>query len=428
MIQALFWLFLFPGFYSSDSLGLLEGYSEGKIGSEQTYIWSLITYLITFAGQIPSAATLIYSLLLVGSLTFFCFSIFQEKMASALSLVMSLTPSISVFGITLWHDVPMTAGLLLLSGIIVNNTATSKRGLFLLIVSIVLTNFRHNGGWVTLLSVVVWICLHQIRRKVALALFILVLTGNSFFAILNQKVDEGGSVQRLGITHWMKYDIACAYSNKSNSSSILQSDLIQFLNLEGKGELEVGYSSKIACTWFMEKDKLKNWATIPEKLLVDEWTRIVTSNPMEILRIHSQRAPYLIPLPIVEQRRPAFLHTNIEAKNPYVTSSGNKFYEFARLTGRVWNYFSYITAHAGLWSVIIAVTAIRIKHLRPILALALVLNLSIFVSAIIPDARYVMFTIIVGNLCFLYFFCGQIQKFLNSGRLTRIRPFKTSKP
>ena len=108
------WVIFFPGFYSGDSFGTVAMAKTGEVINSGTAPWSIYVRIFSLFGNAIGLLTLLGGWLLVFSTTQLSYSIFAKKTASLVSLLMSLTPLIWGMGITLWHDIPMTSGLLLL--------------------------------------------------------------------------------------------------------------------------------------------------------------------------------------------------------------------------------------------------------------------------------------------------------------------------
>jgi hypothetical protein len=163
------------------------------------------------------------------------------------------------------------------------------------------------------------------------------------------------------------------------------------------------FASKSACSWFLEEHLLKKWEKVAGWEISRNWFNLFLFDFYGILSIHNKRSDYLVPGLSLVADPPPFLHTNIEQTNPWVSVSNSDIYELARLPGRAWNYLSAFTAYAGFWWTIILVYAFFDTKSRQVLVLASILNFSVYISAVIPDARYVAFTVISGYAFLLAF-------------------------
>lgn len=387
-MQFVWWLLLHPGLYSSDSIELLQRIQERDLSSEWTYLWDVSVFALTLGGRFPSLAVLAFGTILVNSLTYFCFSIFPRGIARCCVVLMLFVPILPFLSNTLWHDVPMTAGLFLFAGTVVRIVERKKINKVMLCAALVLINFRHNGIWTILLSLLPLFCFRVLGYRLFVYLSAIVVIVTAPFAIANSKFYRSDNVQISGITHWMKYDIACWMSKGESIDSKVK------LGFEFDNEL----ISESACNWFMEEEKLELWKKVSSKSISKNWLAIFREVPKEVFVIHNERSPYLVPKLSLVAKAPPFLHTNIEYTNPWVTPSNPVIYEIARVPGRAWNFAASFTAYSGLWWIVIGIGSILFKKLFPAFVIAGVLNISVYVSAIIPDARYTAFTIMSGNV------------------------------
>lgn len=147
LIFCVWWILLNPGFYSTDSIAVLGRVSSGNLISEWTYLWDVFVYVTTLGGLFPQLATLAGGLILVSSFTFFCLSFFDRKVAYLTSVFVSNLPIVFGLGLTLWHDVTMTSGLLLFAALIKNTHEGKRINKVIYLLSLLLVNTRLNGFW-----------------------------------------------------------------------------------------------------------------------------------------------------------------------------------------------------------------------------------------------------------------------------------------
>ena len=112
-IMFIWWLAFNPGFYSGDSFGVIGMARSGNISSESTAIWAILVKFLTINGSHPEIATLFFAQLLAFSVSVFAHALFNGKAADWSSAALCMTPLVGAMGITLWHDIPMTSGFLL---------------------------------------------------------------------------------------------------------------------------------------------------------------------------------------------------------------------------------------------------------------------------------------------------------------------------
>jgi len=384
------WIALNPGFYSTDSIAVLNRVASGDLIGEWTYLWDVLVYVLTWGGHYPHLATLGSGLILVLSFTFFCLSFFDRKVAWFTSVIVSNLPIVFGLGLTLWHDVTMTSGLLLFAALMKNPHGKTWVRAVIFLLSFILVNTRLNGFWTVLFSLIGLAIIRAISIKLFFGLTTYLILVTAPFSYLNSIHTSHENVQVSGITHWMKYDISCYLSDGAKASSDLSE------SMRGEGLIPEKFINGSACKWFMDSEELERWSQVPTKSIVDIWARLFMSDPASVFEIHANRSEYLVLNPFRVPTRPPFLHTNIEYENPWVQEWNPDVYQVARSYPRFWNAIGSFTAYAGFWWLVILIFLSRNSKYVSILLLSTILNASIFVTAIIPDARYVAFTLIAG--------------------------------
>ena len=128
VVSIIWWIIFYPGFFSGDSFSAVNMAKSGELTNAFTASWAIYVRVFSFFGNFIGFLTLLDVLILVYSVTRFSFEILSIKRAPIISFLMILTPMVSGMGITLWHDILMTAGLLLLvtlfTKILKNNLST----------------------------------------------------------------------------------------------------------------------------------------------------------------------------------------------------------------------------------------------------------------------------------------------------------------
>jgi len=393
-IQLIWWVIFFPGFYSTDSFAVLQMAKSGELNGMWSAPWALLVKYLSFGGAHPGIVTLLLSLIFSISLTVFTYSLFSSKRAALISGVMQLTPLIGAMGITLWHDIPMTAGFLLVSTfcVQVRKSGVVKREALikLLIPGMILSTFRGNGIPTLLIFLAIFVIIEkEIKNK---KLIIIAIT----FSFLTIWVSNTQMTQKVSsdldiATSWIISDLSC-YAGSSNGKGFVEKYIPNIGTTDS-------WSSPSACTWFSdadltpaEIDKARN--QIPGLLI-----NLVKEDPSFLVTTHLKRHRYLFPLPIYGIPRPPFIHSTIEFSDGDVEWKFKAIAEVGRNYVRVWNYFSFLLAYAGIWFSLILVLAItkRSRDVLSVALLSLILITSLFVFAGISDARYVLFVLIAGQ-------------------------------
>ena len=124
-------------------------------------------------------------------------------------------------------------------------------------------------------------------------------------------------------------------------------------------------------------------------------------------------------MPIFGIPKAPFLHSNIEFKDQGIEWKFPEIANLARNLMRIWNGTRGLTGWAGFWLLlIIAFTKLGSRErLVPPILMGISLMSILFVVAPIPDGRYALFVLIVGQLIFL----GRVLEFLNRFRRVKLK-------
>lgn len=412
LIAFTWWIAFNPGFFSSDSFALMEMLKSKKITSEWTTVWAYSVNVITFGGSQPQLATLFFSQLLAVSVSYFLLSFFESKKALILSVSLCSTPLVGAMGITLWHDIPMTAGFLLFLGALRRREAQKKSDYLVLALGGVLASFRFNGLPTLIVFVILILAISKNRRYLVGVLTILVaLTGVS--VALNTEFKSHLNVQSDGFIDWMKYDISC-YASNSKDESFFESNF--------NGELSRDdWSSKTACIYRNDSPAFRVRTESVNKSTPRAWLNLVTTQPLFVLKTHLDRHKYLVPVPYSGRPHLPFIHTTIEIPNTYINLTYPKVSELLRSYPRIWNYFNFVFGYAGLWLIILFLVAWRKKssEILKLALLGLVLNSGIFVFATISDGRFALPLLITAQIIVLSEFLDWLALKLKSKKVSR---------
>lgn len=409
LVQLIWWSIFSPGFYSTDSFAVLQMAKTGDLSGSWSAPWALTVTLLSFGGLYPGLVTLFLSQIFSISITIFTYSFLSSKRSALISVFLHLTPLIGAIGVTLWHDIPMTAGFFLVSAFCLRaqklGTITMSEVLKLLIPGMALATFRGNGLPTTLIFLILFMIIEKKVKKKKL-----ILAGIIFSIIFNLVSESQMTTKGLSnfefATDWIIFDISC-YSSTDKGRGFVER------NIPGVGNTD-SWSSASACVWFSDA-----------KLSPSEITKIRTALPGLLIKLakedfgfllstHLQRHKYLIPVPIYGTPSIPFIHSTIEFANEGVKWNFQEVAEKARSYVRVWNYFNFFFAYAGLWFIIICLVALiqKRRDLLHLAALSLVLMTSLFIFAGISDARYTLYVLIVGQMIGLNIFINLIQTLL----------------
>jgi len=408
-IMLVWWLTFNPGFYSADSFGVMRIARSGNISSESTAIWALVVKFLTVNGSHPEIATLFFAQLLAFSVSVFAHSLFNCKLAGWTSATLCMTPLVGAMGITLWHDIPMTSGFLLVVTGVLRYVKKEPYALTLLTIGIVLSSFRYNGVPTLLLTCIIIGFLFRPKKLVMVALVLAIGIGGLTSA-LDSRFSPPTSTNSDGLINWMRYDLSC-YAATFSDDEFFQKQFV------GETTREFWKSSQ-ACTWFNDSEAFfKRPANLTENI-PSAWLALVQKKPIFVLTTHMKRHKYLSPIPFYGPPSMPFIHTTIEYPGENIYFWNEELSDKLRIYPRIWNYFNFIFGYSGFWLMVIFFFAWRKRNLIyfGLGILGLVLNAGLFVFAIISDARFSLFVLIAAQLITL----GEFTKYLGSRKKSRI--------
>ena len=414
LIQFIWWVIFFPGFFSSDSFAAIQMAKSGDLGNSFTASWALYVRIFSFHGNTIALLTLINGLALIYSVTRFGYAIFSARTAAISTFLLTLTPVVSGMGITLWHDILMSAGILLVTSFFINfhkGMGDNRRLIiFELFPGALLSSFRPNG----LPTIAVFAALYgvfvflqhryqfvQTVKMLATALFL-----SAIITVFGSNIILGLSpINNYYVQEWMRNDISC-YADSDAGKEFVEE------TIPGIGSTD-SWRSSTACTFLNTATVSGDEKVAAQKFIPSAWLTLLKEDPFFILSTHLERNAYLIPIPFFGIPTEPFLHSTIEFKDQGIAWAFPSVAEKARIPMRAWNAARGITGWAGLWGLIlIALTAVgRRKNLVPATAMSIAMLAIIFVVAPIPDGRYALFVLIAGQLALI----GNIVEWAQTG-------------
>ena len=390
-IMFIWWLAFNPGFYSADSFGVIGMARSGNISSESTAIWAIVVKFLTINGAHPEIATLFFAQLLAFSVSVFAHALFNGKIAVWSSAALCMTPLVGAMGITLWHDIPMTSGFLLVVTGVLRYVKKEPYPLTLLTLGVIFSSFRYNGVPTLLLTFIIIGFLFKPKKLVMVALVLAIGIGG-ITSVLDSRFSPPTSTHSDGFINWMRYDLSC-YAATFNDDDFFEEVFA------GKTTREF-WKSPQACTWFNDSDAFfERPANLTEKI-PSAWLALTQKDPLFVLTTHMKRHEYLNPIPFYGPSRMPFIHTTIEYPGQNINFWNAEFSEKLRVYPRIWNYFNFIFGFSGFWLMLIFLFAWRKRNLVyfGLGVLGLVLNSGLFIFAIISDARFSLYILIAGQL------------------------------
>ena len=406
-IQFIWWVTFFPGFFSGDSFGAVNIARTGEMTNAYTASWALYVRIFSFHGHAIGLLTLINGLLLVYSVTRLGYSLFSARTAAISTLLLTLTPIVSGMGVTLWHDIVMTAGLVLVTAFFINyqkNPTDLKIYTYReLIPGAVLTSFRPNGLPTLVIFFVIYCGYLAIKKSSSKSETFSVKETTKFAAfaiLLTAIITFIGSNLIIGMSpinnyyaqEWMRNDISC-YADTAVGAGFVE----KHIPLIGTTD---SWRSSEACV-FLNRAPLSGEEKIAaERYVPSAWLQLLKNEPAFILKTHLDRNAYLVPIPISGVPTEPFLHSTIEYKDQGIEWAFPRVAENARIIMRIWNGARGLTGWAGLWALALLALALirKQKSLIPAIAMSVGLIGILFIVAPIPDGRYALFVLIAGQL------------------------------
>lgn len=406
------WIIFFPGFFSGDSFAAVEMAKTGDLTNSFTASWALYVRIFSLFGNSIGLLTLLGGLLLVFSLTQFSYSILVKKTAAIASFLLTLTPLIWGMGNTLWHDIQMTSGMLLVASFMVKIHKAQKINRWdlgsQLFLGSLLLSFRPNGLPTLLVFASIYLVL--IRKKFILKY----LLGAVFSTILTTLVASNlilglSPINNYFAQEWMRNDISC-FANLPEGTGFVEK------NIPGVGNTET-WKSQAACTFLNQALLTGTEKVEAQEFVPSAWITLLKQEPFFILDTHLKRNAYLVPLPLNGLPKPPFLHSTIEFRDQGIEWAFPAVAEKARALMRLWNLLRSFTAWAGLWSAITLILLVQFKRRELFVPFLMMVSLSgvLFIFAPIPDGRYALFALIVGQLALL----GKVIEWVQPGSSRR---------
>lgn len=394
LVQFVWWVIFFPGFYSTDSFAVLSMAKTGNLNNLWTSPWAVMVRHLSLNGAHPGLVTLFFSIILSVSMTVFFYALLPPKNGAIVSAILQITPLVGAMGITLWHDIPMTSGLLLITTYVIKsnelNAFTLNEAVKYLFPGMVLVTFRGNG-LPTILILFVLVLLFNFRRHGKKLLAAGVLISISVILFSNSFLPDTKSRDYELATGWIILDISC-YASTPAGQGFVERELPRI-------STTAKWSSQSACSWFSDAELTSDDMARARGHLASALFKLIREDPKFLLLTHLKRHEYLVPLPIFGFAKPPFIHSTIEFPDVGVSWAFPALAEKVRVFVRIWNFGSFIFAYAGFWLIFIACTWFfsRRNDIMYVLFVSLTLSMSLFVFAGISDARYALFILISGQ-------------------------------
>lgn len=432
-VAALFWyISLFPGRIGSDpiqAINLMEK-NQSTDWWSALYFWFL--QVTTFNGHSIWLASLLSLIPLYLSLIYFLYSLPEKKhRVDKIAFFVCLSPLFGNFAVNINHDVFFTSGILLLLGyslrIYLKNLSQIDKYMPFMAIMLFLNS---RTGYILIVVFIVFFFL--INRKFLSLLFLISFTVLAFL------------LASIGITktsvpmHYLPFlaDIKCVAQHPE--ARITENEwkyLIQIAPTENWKKPITCASMDIANGELRSK-KLE--ALHPLEFY-KTYLSIATKNPAIVIQAHFQRSSIALPPPFFQGPQnqvdrnidnPIGLNTNIalqlgpEVLHPSIDypplKIDNKYLKplesFALLGSFLVNQASWFWGWGGLWLWPIFIYLIfKVKERRPLELIKLTYPILVTHGVLIavgpiPAPRYVMSTILIGNIILLFLLSELFEK------------------
>jgi hypothetical protein len=404
----LWWIIFFPGFYSGDSFEAVEMAKSGILTNSGTASWALYVRVFSFFGNAFPVLTLFSGAMLIYGTTQLAYVLFEKRVAALSSFLMCTTALVSGMGITLWHDIPFTSGLLLVSSFFVellkNQWVIHKNKIFyLLIPGSVLISFRPNGVPTLIVFAILMLFSNATRKGLKYLVASILLSTTITLGLSNALLGMSPINAYFG-QEWMRSDISC-FASTSEGNLFIQRKFPEIRN-------STDWASSEACTFLNKANLSLEYKMSSVEFVPSIWAKLLLSEPGFILKTHLLRHAYLIPFPFSGIPTEPFLHSTIEFTDRGISWAFPTLAEKARVIVRAWNASRGITGWAGIWliSMVLFLKYGKQTKLLPIIQMSVSLMGIVFVVAPVRDGRYILFVLVASQLALL----GNIVNWIQS--------------
>jgi len=422
---ASFWyISLFPGRIGADPVAAVQLIEQGKSTDWWTALYFWFLRITTFNGQSIWLTSLFSIITLYCSMIYILYSL-PEKRAriDRIAFFMCISPLFGNFAVNINHDVFFTSGIFLILGysLRVHLKRNRKFDKFVPYLSIVLF-LNSKTGYVLILCLTVYVVL---VHKNAIRAFGLILLSVFIFAVTS-----------LGVTkttvpfHYLPFlaDIKCVTQHAE--ARVTDN---QWKYLEQISSIENWKEPTTCSSMDLALDELAsiNYKAIQPIEFMNNYLSIATKNPAIVIQAHLQRGSIALPPPFFQGpqnqvdrdvNNPVGLNTNIalqlgpEVLHPSIDYLPLKLdinflkplESIALLGSFLVNQASWFWGWGGLWLWPIFIYFLfRLKERNPLVLIKLTYPIIIAHAALIaigpiPAPRYVMSTILVGNIVLLF--------------------------
>jgi hypothetical protein len=430
---ALFWyISLFPGRIGSDpvqAINLMEK-NQSTDWWSALYFWFL--RLTTFNGQSIWLASLLSIIPLYLSLIYFLYSLPEKKLrVDRVAFFICLSPLFGNFAVNINHDVFFTSGILLLLGYSLRVYLKSSKQIdkFLPFIAIILF-LNSRTGYILIAVFIVYIFL--VNRK---SLNTLILISFTVFVFLLTSI---GVTKTSVPMHYLPFlaDIKCVAQHPEARIADKEWNYLILIASTEDWKKPITCASMDIAIGELRSKKLEVLHPIE---FFKTYLSIATKNPAIVIQAHLQRSSIALPPPFFQgpqnqvdrnidnpiglntnialQLGPVVLHPSIDHPPLKIDNDYLKPLEsFALLGSFLVNQASWFWGWGGLWLWPIFIYLLfKVKERRPLELIKLTYPIIVTHAVLIaigpiPTPRYVMSTILIGNIILLFLLSELFEK------------------
>jgi len=437
-LASLFWyVSLFPGRIGSDPVQAVQLMEK----NQSTDWWSAFYFwflrITTFDGKSIWLASLLSIIPIYFSLIYFLYSLPENKNRTAkIAFLICLSPLFGNFAVNINHGTFFTAGIFLLIGFSLRNFFNKSKSIDTYIPFIaILFLLNSKTGYFIIVSFLVYVVLH--KKKLFLTIIYIL------FSILVFLITNVGVTKSPTPMHFFPFiaDLKCVTQHPE--ARIAPSEWAYLTTIAQKEK----WKEPISCSNMdvaIEDLRGPHLEQLDSGEFFKNYLSIALKNPAVIIQAHLQRSSMAMPPPFFQgpqnqvdrnidnpvglntnialQVGPEVLHPSIDYTDFKVNSQFLKPLEsIALFASFMINQASWFWGWGGLWLWPIFVYIVfRIKE-RDFLKVInitypiIVTHLLLFAIGPIPAPRYVMSTILIGNILLLYLIANLLQKTKSKG-------------
>ncbi len=429
-----FWyLSLFPGRlgYDYSELTRMVQNDESTAWWGATFFW--VFRFLTFDGSHIFLMSLLGLSTLTYSLKYFITAAISDPVHQRrlLSIIMA-TPLYGVFGVNVSHDVFQSAGIILLTAVIINlRVREVMAGIYEKVaagIGLLALTTTQPGAMISL-AFIVYIFLIRFRKEALVTFFLLILT---LFAS-NLGIDESGRMNSLSknlLPRLMLVDLKCIVQHPE--AGVTEAEWVVLERYASRAD----WLQPVSCSnpdVLAEPLKLRNKSLVLSRDLTRTFITLVSRNPAIPVMSHIQRSRVALPPPFFQpptnmvswditqpvglgtnvalQQGPGLLHPSIDEPSVAYRPSLLKSLEpIAQAPTLIINQASWFWGWGGLWLwplILFLLRRLQIQTIKKLLQTTFptfMLHLIIFIVGPSSLGRYVMSTVLMGMVALLILF------------------------